>query len=251
MQSNSRNYKIGQKNFPDKNFQERRSYFCDHCKIPGHSTQRCFKLHGYPPGHRLHKGRRVAAVAQAETATDSSYSQTPALTTEQYNQLIQSLQQHSTDMNKSNETGSVAGFFAGKSFCFLSKSTNNSVWVVDSGASDHVTYDLSLLHNVKKLNVPWFITMPNGKRATITHSGSMVLGDILELHNVLYIPTFQYNLLSVSKLVNQFSANVIFTPHSCVLQAPTIQKELLLGKEHKGLFLLEKGCSSASYLRST
>ena len=71
----------------------------------------------------------------------------------------------------------------------------------------------------------------------------MVLGDKLELHNVLYIPTFQYNLLSVSKLVNQFSANVIFTPHSCVLQAPTIQKELLLGKENKGLFLLEKGAA--------
>ena len=28
-----------------------------------------------------------------------------------------------------------------------------------------------------------------------------------------------------------------------MLQAPTVQKELLLGKEHKGLFLLEKATS--------
>ncbi|XP_021859797.2 uncharacterized protein [Spinacia oleracea] len=26
------------------------SYFCDHCKVNGHSTERCFKLHGFPPG---------------------------------------------------------------------------------------------------------------------------------------------------------------------------------------------------------
>ena len=42
-------------------------YFCDHCKIPGHSIQRCFKIHGHPPGHRLHnKGRKIAATVQAD-----------------------------------------------------------------------------------------------------------------------------------------------------------------------------------------
>ncbi|CAO2815585.1 unnamed protein product [Amaranthus hypochondriacus] len=27
-------------------------YFCDHCKIPGHSIERCFKIHGYPSNSR-------------------------------------------------------------------------------------------------------------------------------------------------------------------------------------------------------
>lgn len=83
--TNSGSYKVGKKSSSDKNFQERRTYFCDHCKIPGHSTQRCFKLHGYPPGHRLYKGRRVAAVAQTEAAAEGSSTNSPALTTEQYN----------------------------------------------------------------------------------------------------------------------------------------------------------------------
>lgn len=26
------------------------TYYCDHCKVNGHSSERCFKLHGYPPG---------------------------------------------------------------------------------------------------------------------------------------------------------------------------------------------------------
>ena len=131
--------------------------------------------------------------------------------------MIQLLHKHSSDGDKHDDGGSVAGFFAGKTYCFLTKSDKGSVWIVDSGASDHVTYDVSLLHNIKKLSMPSFITMPNGKQASITHSGSMHLRKGIELHNVLYIPTFQYNLLSVSKLVTQLSASVTFTPSSCVL----------------------------------
>lgn len=188
----------------------------------------------------MYKGRKVAAIVQAEDDSNIKASQSPALTSEQYNQLIQLLQHHTSGMDKTNTNGSVAGFFVGKTFCFLTKSSNDSVWIVDSGASDHVAYDLSLLHNIKKLFFTCYITMPNGKRTPIIHSGSMFLRDKIELHNVLYIPSFQYNLLYVSKLVRQLSANAIFTPTSCVLQAPTIQKELLLGKKHKGLYLLHK-----------
>ncbi|KAL2901170.1 Outer capsid protein VP4 [Bienertia sinuspersici] len=25
------------------------NYFCTHCQIPGHSYERCFKVHGFPP----------------------------------------------------------------------------------------------------------------------------------------------------------------------------------------------------------
>ncbi|XP_073141785.1 uncharacterized protein [Henckelia pumila] len=29
---------------------------CEHCNWPGHTRENCFKLIGYPPGHRLYKG---------------------------------------------------------------------------------------------------------------------------------------------------------------------------------------------------
>ncbi|XP_074328424.1 uncharacterized protein LOC141666334 [Apium graveolens] len=38
------------------------SFFCDHCKMTGHTMQRCYKLHGYPPNGRNDK--RQAAVVQ-------------------------------------------------------------------------------------------------------------------------------------------------------------------------------------------
>jgi len=38
--------------------------FCDHCKIANHIVQRSYKLHGYPPGCKFYKGKRVVEVAQ-------------------------------------------------------------------------------------------------------------------------------------------------------------------------------------------
>jgi len=30
----------------------------------GHTIQKCYKIHGYPPRHKFYRGRKVAAVAQ-------------------------------------------------------------------------------------------------------------------------------------------------------------------------------------------
>ncbi|XP_057532157.1 uncharacterized protein LOC130810200 [Amaranthus tricolor] len=37
------------------------SYFCTHCKVPGHSYERCFKIHGYPVGFKGFKDKKFAA----------------------------------------------------------------------------------------------------------------------------------------------------------------------------------------------
>ncbi|XP_060198414.1 uncharacterized protein LOC132627217 [Lycium barbarum] len=34
---------------------------CRYCKKPGHTIDRCYKLHGYPQNHKFFKGRKVAA----------------------------------------------------------------------------------------------------------------------------------------------------------------------------------------------
>jgi len=51
--------------------------------------------------------------------------------------------------------------------------------------------------------------MPNGKKTQILHVGSLFLENGIVLKDVLHTPEFQYNLLSISKLTKQFSANVI------------------------------------------
>jgi len=49
----------------------RKQLYCDHCKITGHTVQKCYKLYGYPPGHRLFKGKKVAASAMQESEENS------------------------------------------------------------------------------------------------------------------------------------------------------------------------------------
>ncbi|XP_074327911.1 uncharacterized protein LOC141665826 [Apium graveolens] len=51
-------------NIQNSNFGDTRrtnSFFCDHCKMTGHTMQMCYKLHGYPPNGRNDK-RQAAAV---------------------------------------------------------------------------------------------------------------------------------------------------------------------------------------------
>ncbi|KAL8149308.1 hypothetical protein AgCh_006352 [Apium graveolens] len=71
----------------------KRTYYCTHCQISGHSLERCFKVHGYPPGFKF-KERKVAAISQNQLSDSSSNTTDPVISTEQYNQLIQLLNNH-------------------------------------------------------------------------------------------------------------------------------------------------------------
>jgi len=122
----------GHQGLSNKNLASRRLLFCDHCKMSGHIVQRCFKIHGYPPGHRLYRGRRLAASVthdQDETSwveglpgapsSESHFAPAvslPTLNADQYQQLLTLLNKQQPDgPNSAHGTG----FMAGKSFCFL------------------------------------------------------------------------------------------------------------------------------------
>eukprot|EP00963_Diacronema_lutheri_P010582 scaffold1095_cov328-Pavlova_lutheri.AAC.5 len=92
-------------------------------------------------------------------------------------------------------------------------------WVVDSGASEHMTG-----------NRDWFgdILSLNGKGNIYTASGSLQAegrGDVylskgdlkLVLKDVLYVPGLKYNLFSVSKAVNS-GARVSFEGNGCTIE---------------------------------
>jgi len=142
----------------------------------------------------------------------------PTLNTEQYQQLMALLSKSQSEDNNSGSSIGT-GFLAGKCFCFLTSFANRD-WIIDSGASDHITPDLGILTFVQKLSIPGFITMPNGKHSRIEHIGSVQLSPTLLLTDVLHVPDFQFNLLSVHKLCKQVAGKVIFTPTDCTLQSP-------------------------------
>jgi len=109
------------------------------------------------------------------------------------------LSQHSATQDRANgDNVGAAGFLAGKRFCFFT-TFDNRTWIINSGASNHITPDLSLLDNVRVVHECCSIAMPNGKQAEIKHVSSMELQCNLVLKDVLHIPDFHFNLLSISK----------------------------------------------------
>lgn len=45
-----------------------------------------------------------------------------------------------------------------------------------------------------------FITFPDGKRVQITHVINVILNNTITLHDLLYVPEFHFNLISVKRL---------------------------------------------------
>ncbi|XP_056693771.1 uncharacterized protein [Spinacia oleracea] len=108
------------------------TYYCDHCKVNGHSTERCFKLHGYPPGFTGFKSdKRTAATAyfdepygddmteyQPQFQETDREQQPGFLTADQCTQLLSLLtkqQNEKSSTDTQNDEGEASGhaFMAG------------------------------------------------------------------------------------------------------------------------------------------
>ena len=89
---------------------------------------------------------------------------------------------------------------------------NTSAWILDGGASDHCASNLDLLTDVRTLSPPHYIKTANGM-STCTSKGTATIqispDHTLTLHDVLYVPDFHVNLLSVYKIACA-GANVLY-----------------------------------------
>ena len=85
-------------------------------------------------------------------------------------------------------------------FCF--NVYNNKKWIVDSGTSDHICLNLNSFINYTKVEgKPQFVTIPNRIQFRVEIIGTVRLDNGVILKNILYVPRFYFNLISVSKLI--------------------------------------------------
>ena len=73
----------------------------------------------------------------------------------------------------------------------------------------------------------------------VLYSGKVMVNQDVILHEVLYALTFKYNLLPISKLCKQHQCIAIFTEDYCFMQAPSMKRRQVLGRNHGGLYLLD------------
>ena len=130
------------------------------------------------------------------------------------------------------------------------KAFTTSDWVIDIEATDHMVHSISWFATViSTLNT--FVNLPNGETALVTHIGTVKLSEKLTLTNVLCVPSFSFNLLSVNQLAKTNFCCLIFFGNMYFIQDLAYWSTVGLGKEFKGLYLLEKSISISSSCFST
>ncbi|KAL2932923.1 Retrovirus-related Pol polyprotein from transposon RE1 [Bienertia sinuspersici] len=102
--------------------------------------------------------------------------------------------------------------------CNFVSNNKTGTWILDSGASHHMTVDISNLRNIKRLETQPSINLPTGDTAIITHKGEIEVSPRVRLKDIVYVPAFDHNLLSIHKLVKDNNLKVVFYQTHCIMQ---------------------------------
>ena len=213
---------------------------CSYCGKVGHIKEKCYKLVGFPPGYKQ-KGKLPMAnqvMIDFDQSQNEAVHQNPnfSFTPEQYQQLISLLNTHPSNSGSSNEAIHIANSaLSGISDTFLQNSMclsmqhsifavnpshkttfSQDTWVLDTGATDHIVHSVDLFTKITS-SITSFVQLPNGERVVVTHIGTIQVTPSLILENVLCVPSFTFNLISISQLTRSLSCCFIFLSNLCYI----------------------------------
>jgi len=207
---------------------------CAHCVRLGHTQDKCFKLHGFPPNYKKNKpsssNTKSKTVNQVSTST---FVPDFHLTAQQYSQLMSLLQAHTSNVVTPDIGSSNTSMVLSAS---LTKFPQNS-WIVDSGASTHIVCAIDLFDSYHYVSNQ-IVKLPNNAVVPVIAVGTVHLSPSLTLHNVSFIPNFTFNVLSVSALLTNSSYSVCFSSNQFVIQEMPHCKKIGRGDLLHGLYVL-------------
>ncbi|KAM1122460.1 hypothetical protein ACFX19_004061 [Malus domestica] len=247
---------------------------CSYCNNGGHSRDRCWILHPElkPKFLRDHKAPLKAAYGSPHKANLAASDLVASVTLDEMLKFtanpVTLINEFFTFIHKkqgvrdgeegsSNQTallGHFAGFLAEnkniasedipgilKSFSTtLLVSSAHDYWIVDSGASDHMTNKVTNLHNFETISAPSHVSVANGKGASVLGKGKINLMSNNVESNALYVPSFPFQLLSVGQLTNSLKCLAIFSPCNVVFQDLVSKKKIGEGFYVNGLYYVSR-----------
>ena len=211
---------------------------CNFCKRPGHIAEHCYKKHGFPPGfvskfkhnEKSFSTPKVVAQVSGEQKSTNVENMLGSVSKDQIQQFIalftSQLQPCHSTRTMEASTSNTGISFSSSTYSFVGilmvaqHTLSSQTWVVDSGATHHVSHEKSLSTSIDT-TVESYVNLPTGSTIKISGVGKVQLNSHISLSNVLYIPEFRLNLLSISSLMNDLNSHVIFDPSSCMIQDHT------------------------------
>ncbi|KAJ4758161.1 polyprotein [Rhynchospora pubera] len=114
-------------------------------------------------------------------------------------------------------------------------------WYLDSGATHHITSDINNLSSFVPYDGMDRLQIGDGNGMSISHIGSFTIhvGTVsIILNDVLLVPHFTKNLLSLSRLLADNAFTVEFSNSGCVIKDYHTSVPLMQAKATNGLYLL-------------
>ncbi|KAM2882470.1 hypothetical protein COP2_015447 [Malus domestica] len=258
-------------NFTNERSSNRRKadWKCTYCNTKGHVREKCWILHPElkpkfnKEGKMIRDGKGFAPKAfQSLSYPSNEMSNFTSNPISLINEFAAFLQKKSdiadgnnvTTKNPTEMLGKFVGFLANSNtttsgnipgiICALSTALNvyltHDFWIIDSGATDHITNKQACLHEFQKLPNPTHVSVANGKGEPVLGKGKIkLMGSDVE-STALYVPSFPFQLLSIGKITHTLNCLAIFSPHTVVFQDRVTQKKIGEGFFLNGLYYLSK-----------
>ena len=83
------------------------------------------------------------------------------------------------------------------------------------------------------------VHLPYGSQVTCSYYGTVHFNDMLYLHNVLYLPEFSFNLISITKLTKSLNCQLIFDDKHCLIQDINTLRRIGTAEVSNGLYVLQ------------
>ncbi|KAJ9553297.1 hypothetical protein OSB04_017342 [Centaurea solstitialis] len=197
-------------------FSSRENPFYTHCQMQGHTKEKCYKLHGYPIGYKSRFRANNVVVEDNGNGNGG----------ENLNSVIKGLSSAQCQQLLSVLSGQIAFIYP------------NS-WILDSGASKHICRDLKRFANSRSVS-NFSVILPIKESVRVNLIGDVFISGNLLLHDVLYVPQFHVNLISVSSLNSNGKSTVEFDEKHGLIQEK--KSRTIIGKADlcHGLYVLNE-----------
>lgn len=113
-------------------------------------------------------------------------------------------------------------------------------WILDSGASSHIWSNRNAFKSIRKVNNKHEVVLPDGFVNDIKFMGNITLHSEIDLKDVLYVPDFKYNLLSIGQLTKEVKIEVAFGTNHCYSQDQGTKEVIAIAWLADGLYQVDK-----------
>lgn len=216
--------------FPERNARNGKAYKGKKKEFSGNRGQKWSK------GGRNGKSGFKAA-ANASASEHNSQSSVPSMITPQQLEQLMKLLPTPSEVGGSETEDEMDYSYAGMVSFHLAETIPNE-WIIDSGASHHMTGCVNLLEDAVRSKGVSKINLPTGDTSLITHYGTVKLKNNVTLANVMVVPGLKHNLLSVQKLAKDENCKVNFQAGFCIIQDSDSSQVRGVGRAVNGLYYL-------------